>query len=173
MSFARCSYEHHCYITFHTNIAGVEMSARLKERYPDHVTIVLQNQFWDLVVEEDHFAVTLSFSDIPERLVIPFTALKAFYDPVASFEANFEIVWPDSAPEQGATVFVPKAVEEDPQENSPAAIPIALKKKAPVEAVKSPNKPEDGKQTPKLQDDAPEDEQGGAQVVSLDAFRKK
>jgi len=154
--------EHHFYITFHTHIAGVEMSERLKERYPDHVTIVLQNQFWDLVVEEDYFAVTLSFSDVPERLVVPFTALRAFYDPVAAFEANFDIVRQIPSQPQEATVSAPGILEEDALNNPPTTIPVAIKRQNNATKAKQP--PE---QTDEIQ------EAQSAQVLSLDAFRKK
>jgi len=83
--------EHHFFITFFTNASGVQISPKLKERYPEQMTIVLQHQFWDLHVENDYFEVTLSFGDIPEKLVIPFTAVQVFYDPVVAFEAAFDI----------------------------------------------------------------------------------
>lgn len=83
--------EHHFFITFLTHAAGVEISSRLKERYPEQMTIVLQHQFWDLHVEDDYFQVKLSFSDIPEKLTIPFSAVQVFYDPTAAFEAAFDM----------------------------------------------------------------------------------
>jgi len=147
--------EHHFYITFHTHIAGVEISSRLKERYPDHVTIVLQNQFWDLVVNEEGFSVTLSFSDIPERLVVPFNAIQAFYDPVASFEASFDIVAqiPDSVTEVATDVL--QKDKEDKEDNPVAPMRVGVKK----QQVEGKHKPDEDIK--------------GAQVVSLDSFRKK
>lgn len=83
--------DHHFFITFLTNGAGVKVSQRLKERYPDQMTIVLQHQFWDLMVSENQFEVSLSFGDVPEKLVIPFSAVQVFYDPAAAFEAAFDL----------------------------------------------------------------------------------
>jgi len=154
--------EHHFYITFYTGMAGVEMSARLKERYPDHVTIVLQNQFWDLVVEADHFAVTLSFSDVPERLVVPFMAIKAFYDPVAAFETSFDIASPLPAEPQEIAVFVPKDQQKKSQENISAPLQMGIKKRATIEPI-----------APQDEEKIPTEDEKGAQVLSLDAFRKK
>lgn len=77
--------EHHLYIAFDTRAEGVSVSKRLKEQYPDEMTIVLQYQFWDLQVANERFEVKLSFSSVPERLVVPFSAVKAFYDPSAQF----------------------------------------------------------------------------------------
>src|SRR6201988_3492642 len=73
--------EHHFYVTFDTRAEGVRLSARLKASYPEAMTIVLQHQFRDLAVGEDGFDVGLAFNGIPERLHIPFRAIKAFMDP--------------------------------------------------------------------------------------------
>jgi len=81
--------DHHLYIAFDTGADGVSVSQRLKEQYPDEMTIVLQYQFWDLQVTNDRFEVKLSFSNVPERLVVPFAAIKAFYDPSAQFGLQF------------------------------------------------------------------------------------
>src|SRR6266508_141544 len=81
--------EHHLYIAFDTGGDGVSVSKRLKEQYPEEMTIVLQYQFWDLQVSNDRFEVKLSFSNVPERLVVPFSAVKAFYDPSAQFGLQF------------------------------------------------------------------------------------
>ena len=64
------------------------MSKRLKEQYPEEMTIVLQYQFWDLQVSNDRFEVKLSFGSLPERLVVPFQAVKAFYDPLPNSACN-------------------------------------------------------------------------------------
>src|SRR4029450_12705964 len=81
--------EHHLYIAFDTGAEGVSVSKRLKEQYPEEMTIVLQYQFWDLQVTNDRFEVKLSFGSLPERLVVPFKAVKAFYDPSAQFGLQF------------------------------------------------------------------------------------
>ena len=71
---------HHFYITFKTNAPGVSIPDRLKQRFPDEMTIVLQNKFWDLKVTEQGFSVGLSFNQIPSTLVVPFSAITAFVD---------------------------------------------------------------------------------------------
>ncbi|MCZ2328649.1 SspB family protein [Bartonella sp. F02] len=82
---------HHFFITFLTHAAGVKISTRLKNLYPDQMTIVLQHQFRDLNVSDTAFEVTLSFKEITEKLVIPFSSIQVFYDPVAAFEAAFDL----------------------------------------------------------------------------------
>src|SRR5690349_5002522 len=72
---------HHFYITFKTGARGVSIPAHLRERFPDEMTIVLQNKFWDLAVDEEGFQVGLSFNQLPAKLVIPFAAITAFVDP--------------------------------------------------------------------------------------------
>src|SRR5215475_14744818 len=80
---------HHFYITFKTHDPGVDIPPFLKERYPDEMTIVLQNQFWGLRVEEDAFEVSLSFQKVPATLHIPFAALTSFVDPGVQFGLQF------------------------------------------------------------------------------------
>ncbi|EEZ12201.1 conserved hypothetical protein, partial [Brucella melitensis bv. 3 str. Ether] len=77
---------HHFFITFLTGAPGVRISSRLKEKYPEQMTIVLQHQFWDMHVTDQLFEVGLSFGDIPEKLTIPFSAIRGFYDPSVNFE---------------------------------------------------------------------------------------
>src|ERR1700757_713611 len=83
--------EHHFFITFDTRVDGVRLSARLKASYPQEMTIVLQHQFWDLTVGEDDFDVGLAFNGIPERLHVPFRAVKAFMDPSVQFGLQFAV----------------------------------------------------------------------------------
>ncbi|GGD68179.1 SspB family protein [Croceicoccus mobilis] len=83
---------HHFYITFKTGAAGVDIPAELRARFPDEMTIVLQNKFWDLSVADDHFSVGLSFNQIPAKLVIPFSAITAFVDPAVEFGLQFQAV---------------------------------------------------------------------------------
>ena len=104
--------EHHFFITFLSTADGVKLSPRLLAQYPEEMTIILQHQFWDLVVTEDRFEVGLSFGGIPERLVVPFAAIKSFLDPSVQFGLQFE-------PSEAAT--------EAPAANLPAvAAPSAL-----------------------------------------------
>ena len=83
---------HHFYITFKTAAPGVEIPDHLRVRFPDEMTIVLQNKFWDLNVAEDHFSVGLSFNQMPSKLVIPFGAITAFVDPAVDFGLQFQAV---------------------------------------------------------------------------------
>ena len=77
--------EHHFYISFNTEFPGVRISPRLREKYPEEMTIVLQHQFWDLAVTEHGFEVGLSFSNVPEKLYVPFEAVTGFFDPSVKF----------------------------------------------------------------------------------------
>ena len=84
--------EHHFYIQFNTKFPGVNIGARLAERYPREMTVVLQHQFFNLNVTEERFQVELSFDNIPEKLVVPFAAIKGFLDPAVQFGLQFEVV---------------------------------------------------------------------------------
>ena len=142
---------HHFFITFLTGAPGVRISTRLRERYPEQMTIVLQYQYWDLKVTDTGFEVGLSFSDIPEKLEIPFAAVRGFYDPSVNFELEFDV----------------KAEQPDAEAEAPATpAPVALtpeKKTAGAKKAAEAEKSEDGEVSPAK----------GADVVSLDAFRKK
>ncbi len=136
--------EHHFFITFLSTAEGVKLSPRLLAQYPEEMTVILQHQFWDLVVTEDRFEVGLSFGGIPERLVVPFNSIKSFFDPSVQFGLQFE---PSDT-----------AAAETPATNLPAApAPPALTVPAPsAENQDQPAKPSEG-----------------AEVVRLDRFRKK
>lgn len=89
---------HHFYITFKTAAPGVSIPRSLSERFPDEMTIVLQNKFWDLKVEDDHFSVGLSFNQIPATLVVPYAAITQFVDPAVDFGLQFQATVADMAP---------------------------------------------------------------------------
>jgi uncharacterized protein len=82
--------EHHFYITFKTGAPGVDIPRHLAERFPDEMTIVIQNRFWDLKVRPDGFEVGLSFNQSPARLSIPFSAITGFVDPAVNFALQFQ-----------------------------------------------------------------------------------
>jgi hypothetical protein len=82
--------DHHFYVSFRTDHAGVSVSPALKARHPEEMTVVLQHQYWDLAVGDDAFSVTLRFGGAPERLHVPFAALTAFADPAAEFGLRFD-----------------------------------------------------------------------------------
>ncbi len=90
---------HHFYITFKTAAPGVSIPPQLRERFPDEMTIVLQNKFWDLEVGDDGFSVGLTFNQIPAKLDIPFAAITAFVDPAVDFGLQFQASVTDMAPE--------------------------------------------------------------------------
>ena len=90
---------HHFYITFKTAAPGVDIPNHLKERFPDEMTIVLQNKFWDLTVGEDAFSVGLSFNQMPAKLMIPFAAITAFVDPAVDFGLQFQALGAEPEPE--------------------------------------------------------------------------
>lgn len=82
--------EHHFFISFATRAPGVRISEELLKQYDKEMTIVLQNQYWDLKVAESTFEVGLSFNGQPEILVIPFSAIKGFFDPSVQFGLQFD-----------------------------------------------------------------------------------
>lgn len=92
--------EHHFYITFKTGAAGVDIPRHLTERFPDEMTIVIQNRFWDLKVGDDGFEVGLSFNQAPARLVIPFSAITGFVDPAVNFALQFQAQAEESGPQE-------------------------------------------------------------------------
>jgi hypothetical protein len=81
--------EHHFFIGFRTDAPGVEIPPSLRATYPAEMTIVLQHQFWDLVVDDEAFAVTLRFDARESRLRVPWQALYSFVDPAAEFGLRF------------------------------------------------------------------------------------
>jgi uncharacterized protein len=159
--------DHHFYISFRTHAQGVRLSSRMRELYPDEMTIILQHQFWDLSVTEDSFEVGLSFRNVPEMLLIPFEAVIRFVDPSVGFEAKFAVE--DEATETLSAKTEPPQLQTVPRndlETSPPPAPL----------------PEAG--TTKQQGDlsgvaetTPAEEPAGRQsepnVVSIDSFRKK
>lgn len=91
--------DHHFYITFMTDYPGVNIPDYLKDRYPGEMTIVLQFQFYDLEVDEEKMAVTLSFNNVPERLEIPLSAITIFADPSVNFALQFQPMGDDLEPD--------------------------------------------------------------------------
>lgn len=146
--------EHHFFVTFATNAPGVRISSRLLAKYPQEISIVLQHQYWDLSVTEQAFEVGLSFKGIPERLLVPFAAIKTFADPSVQFELRFEVA------ERPAPAASPE-IEQPADANGP--LPLAVPRPEPAMA----------------KDEAPREDAADAaaapvaEVVSLDAFRKK
>lgn len=146
--------EHHLYIAFDTQADGVILSKRLQEQYPEEMTVVLQYQFWDLLVAEDHFEVKLSFSNVPERLVIPFEAVKAFYDPSAQFGLQFT---------------KPGAANDSARQHLASALPDLVS--AADEGL--PPGGEDEFRDDEAEETDGEDSRPVAEIVQLDRFRNK
>ena len=82
--------EHHFFITLDTTHEGLEMASWLLERYPEEITIVMQNWFDNLKVDDTGFAVTLNFGNNPELLYVPYGAITTFVDPSVEFGVRFE-----------------------------------------------------------------------------------
>ncbi|BBF91376.1 SspB family protein [Blastochloris tepida] len=161
--------EHHFYIAFDTRAPGVRLSPRLLERYPEEMTIILQHQFWDLSVSDYGFEVGLSFAGIPERLFVPFSALKGFFDPSVQFGLQFEVV-DETAPadaEAGSAEAEPKPATEAQEGRPRGSVPLTGTPQ--VHAV------HEAGETPIGQDTGTGESQpeGGATIVRLDTFRKK
>jgi hypothetical protein len=146
--------EHHLYIAFDIDAEGVSVSKRLKEQYPEEMTIVLQYQFWDLLVTNERFEVKLSFSNVPERLVVPFSAVKAFYDPSAQFGLQFG---------------KPGAANDSARQHMASALPdlVGVQDEA---ASAQDGAPEETGETPNAEVVM---SRPPAEVVQLDRFRKK
>ena len=144
--------EHHFFITFLSTADGVKLSPRLLAQYPEEMTVILQHQFWDLVVHEDRFEVGLSFGGIPERLVVPFAAIKSFFDPSVQFGLQFETA--DAAAEAMADAVEPPA-KNLPAPPAPSAVAVTASQAASEKA------------------EEPAKSSEGAEVVRLDRFRKK
>ena len=138
--------EHHFYISFATTAPGVRISKRLLETYPEEMTIVLQHQFWELEVKEHAFFVGLSFNGVPEKLHVPFSAVKRFFDPFVQFGLEFEV----------GKLEAPNQIAEKPDEAAGTAPETA----GPAEASQPETDSENGAD-------------GSADVVSLDSFRRK
>jgi uncharacterized protein len=197
--------EHHFYISFDTAATGVVLSKRLKDKYPHEMTIVLQHRFWDLSVNDDGFEVKLTFDGIPERLVIPYAAIRVFFDPSVRYGLQFED--PDVEPEAGEDMAQrfsgpggragstnangarttlrstapkkprvprkPKADKADKAAADKAADKAPAADAAQDRSGATPMTPRAKAVPDTPPPDRPRQDNGGAQIVSLDAFRKK
>jgi hypothetical protein len=160
--------EHHFYISFDTTGEGVRLSPRMLAQYPKEITIVLQHQFWDLAVKEDGFEVGLSFGGIPERLVVPFAAIKGFFDPAVQFGLQFQEVTEGANQEGQDRVEAPVGSGRPTQQ--------AMAPENPQSASAPPLMPEPANPPPAAASDKhapPPKPETGAEVVRLDRFRKK
>jgi uncharacterized protein len=115
---------HHFYITFDTNAPGVELSPHMREKHPVDITIVLQNQYWNLKVHDDRFEVGLSFNKMPETVIVPFAAIRQFHDPSQNF--GFRLNGGEEAPALSAA---PKSLAK--AEPAPEALPVPAEPEQP------------------------------------------
>jgi hypothetical protein len=168
--------EHHFYIAFHTDAPGVVLSKRLKSKYPEEMTVVLQYRFADLTVTEDRFEVNLTFDGVPERLAVPFAAIKVFFDPSVPYGLQFEDMdLPGDARRLGAS----SGFESEPQtQGTPTGDkkPRVPRKPRPKVADQAAEKKPAAK--PQIVAAKPVDRPGPSagnenKVVNIDAFRKK
>ncbi len=150
--------EHHFNIAFKTQAPGVVVPPAVRQRFPDEMSIILQHEFWDLVVTQDGFEVSLNFSRKPERLTVPFDSITGFTDPSVPFGFKLEprLAEPAASP-------APATARQETSPPAPARKPTPAKPPAqPVAAAKSAQRAE-----------KPAEPAGEAKVVSIDAFRKK
>src|SRR5262245_12630887 len=158
--------EHHFYITFDTRADGVRLPSRLLAQFPEAMTIVLQHQFWDLVVGDTSFEVGMSFGGIPERLIVTFASIKEFVDPSVPFGVKFEQVAEAAAATAAPAPSAPAPASEPP----PATEPKPTRTTPAVAVVPQPAS--ETEEAPS-DDDDPHKPASGGEVVSLDRFRKK
>lgn len=144
--------EHHFYISCRTDNPGMVMPDHLRESYPEEITLVLENQFWDLEVGDTAFSVTLGFGGRNERLTVPYDAITGFVDPSVEFGLQFKLGHGDA--------------EAEDEDASPDEDATATKSddSEPDKAAAGGNAASDKSAVP---------EQTMGTVVELDTFRKK
>lgn len=152
---------HHFYISFRSNDPGVELPDYLRAKYPDEMTIVLQHQYWGLIIGEDEFEVTVSFNKQQERIKVPFAALSAFVDPSVRFGLQFDRR--DKATGDKVSADKPEGA------GAPTPLPVPEKRPAPPVADGETAQVEGEAETA----EAPKPEDAASKVVKLDSFRKK
>jgi hypothetical protein len=181
--------QHHFYIAFSTEVPGVVISKRLKAKYPEEMTVVLQHRFWDLIVNEDRFEVNLSFDGVAERVIVPFTAIKVFFDPSVPYGLQFEeggaegdvtrqlgsaraqAVSPDTAADEKAKAggAPAKALAGGQTEKRPRSRKARADKDEGGETARLQPKP----RVVRAKNEQPDIPANDAKIVQLDRFRKK
>ncbi|HSH99982.1 MAG TPA: ClpXP protease specificity-enhancing factor SspB [Reyranella sp.] len=152
---------HHFYISFRSNDAGVQLPPYLRAKYPEEMTIVLQHQYWDLILTEEFFEVTVSFNKQQERIKVPFAALSAFVDPSVRFGLQFDRKDKTGMPADKSAAAPASAATPlpAPEKRPSLGAPAGETKTAETAAkpAETPAKPEDP----------------ASKIVKLDSFRKK
>lgn len=204
--------DHHFFISFETTFPGVRLSNRMRERYPETMTIVIQHSFWDLKTTDTYFEIDLSFDEIRERLKIPFASVQSFFDPAVKFGLQFEVPHdddeieedenaaeiensdnvaklptastvskgkrrPKKADENAKVTPAKKAklsdIEEDFSKEKPSKASTSKKKKKSSTKKDSSTGATGSQNTNIIEEAKSNDSKSSADVVSLDAFRKK
>jgi hypothetical protein len=167
--------DHHFYISFDTHAEGVRLSERLRTQYPEEMTIILQHQFWDLMVSEAGFEVGMSFGGVPEKLFVPFAAIRGFFDPSVQLGMQFEeiaeggdkpVMEPAKKPRLPVSAAPVPAV-------APASAKLDNKFETRLEAKFETKLGEKPAVNPAAEPPEPDKPSGGGEVVRLDRFRKK
>jgi hypothetical protein len=154
---------HHFYISFRSTDPGVRLPDYLLAKYPEEMTIVLQHQYWDLIITEEFFEVTVSFNKQQERIKVPFAALSAFVDPSVRFGLQFDRKDKGTAPAEKPAVAPASATPLPAPEKRPSlggptnAAPGDVKADGDAKPAEEPAKPDDP----------------ASKIVKLDSFRKK
>jgi hypothetical protein len=149
---------HHFYISFRSTDPGVELPDYLRAKYPEEMTIVLQHQYWDLVIGEESFEVTVSFNKQQEHIKVPFAALSAFVDPSVRFGLQFD--------------RKDKAAGDKPAATAPATpTTLPAPDKRPTQA--APAGTDDKPEATAAADGEAKPEDAASKIVKLDSFRKK
>lgn len=158
---------HHFYISFRSTDPGVEIPEYLRAKYPEEMTIVLQHQYWDLIIGDTGFEVTVSFNKQQEHIKVPFAALSAFVDPSVRFGLQFDRR--DKA--TGDKISGGEKISGDRPEGASEPTPLPVPEKRPPVPV------QDGQDTQAdagaVTDEAAKPEDAASKVVKLDSFRKK
>ncbi len=152
---------HHFYISFRSTDPGVQLPDYLRAKYPEEMTIVLQHQYWDLILTEQYFEVTVSFNKQQERIRVPYAALSAFVDPSVRFGLQF-----DRKDKAAAAAAAADKSETPAEANAPTPLPAPEKR--PQLAG-----PEDKAEAAPAADGTEAKTEDASKVVKLDSFRKK
>lgn len=151
---------HHFYITFNIDHEGVEISDNLRKMHSEQMTIVIQHQFWNLIVEDDKFSIELSFNNIREKLVIPYDSLISFADPSSRFGLQFH--------DDDDELILPEDDEEIDEELLSSLLELDDEQfEDGILVADEPSSKKKGKKK------SGSDEDSGSKVISIDSFRKK
>ena len=177
--------EHHFQIAFRTDAPGVRLSMQMRQRFPQEMTIILQYQFRELSVTDQHVEVVLFFNHIPERITIPFEAISGFFDPSVDFGLRFD-VQADNKPESPAkpaatgprlVPATPARVSGDaadvPRTRGAASEPVEFKPARPPQSVAKPTAADKLATSIAEGKGAEPAKSGDGKIVSIDAFRRK